>query len=315
MGESSADARADRRRERAVRGHVEATAVGRRIRDARESAGMTQSALAAGLVSTAYISRIENGKRHPSRAIVEQFARRLGVPLEHLLRSSDDGYWARVGLAHARIRLLTGDAGESRVAVGEVATTPAVCDETIARETVRLEALACLNDHNLHRAQALLEWLDRGESNAGDLRVLAALCRCYLEVGLVPRATEVGHRAVEYVLDFDLIELPEATEALFWHHRALLAAGGLEEATRVAEWALKAEEIIGESLARVLLKASAAEVDRDRAARAASLAERAESILDLVRQRALLDDLRTARDQATRETESRQSDNNVWQNE
>lgn len=307
---------AERPSERTAKRRLDCVAIGRRIREARESAGMTQAALASGLVSKAYISRIENGERRARRNLVQQFAERLGVPPEKLLRSPDDAYWARVGLAQARIQLLTGDTAESRFAAGGVATsTAAAADESVARETVRLEALACLNDHDFPRARALLEWLDRGDLAINELPVLAALCRCYLQMGYLGRAVEVGQRAVTHVADSNLIGLPEATEALYWYHRALISSEHVAEAHRVADWALTAQTLGGEPLAQVLLNAGAAEVNHDRAARAASLVERAESILDLLRQRALLDDLRAWQDAPAVTAVPWKSDNMVWQNE
>jgi transcriptional regulator with XRE-family HTH domain len=57
---------------------------GRRLRELRLAAGMTQAQLAEPRFSHAYVSVLEAGRREPSRAAVEFFAQRLGVSVEEL---------------------------------------------------------------------------------------------------------------------------------------------------------------------------------------------------------------------------------------
>ena len=60
-------------------------AVGRRLRGARERAGLSQAALAAaGGCSGAYISRVEVGDRTPSLQLLRRLGRRLGVSADYL---------------------------------------------------------------------------------------------------------------------------------------------------------------------------------------------------------------------------------------
>jgi transcriptional regulator with XRE-family HTH domain len=54
-------------------------AVGRRLHDAREAAGISQRELAFPGCSAAYISRIERGERIPSLQVIRELARRIGV--------------------------------------------------------------------------------------------------------------------------------------------------------------------------------------------------------------------------------------------
>ncbi|MFN2586660.1 MAG: helix-turn-helix domain-containing protein [Actinomycetota bacterium] len=58
--------------------------VGRRLRELRLAAGLTQAELAGRRFSHAYVSVLEAGRREPSKATVEYFARRLGVAVEEL---------------------------------------------------------------------------------------------------------------------------------------------------------------------------------------------------------------------------------------
>src|SRR5438067_1946538 len=65
--------------------HVDAAdAVGKRLREARERAGLSQRDLAFDGCTNAYISRIESGARIPSMQILQEFARRLGVSADFL---------------------------------------------------------------------------------------------------------------------------------------------------------------------------------------------------------------------------------------
>lgn len=54
-------------------------AVGRRVHEARESAGLSQRELAFPGCSAAYISRIERGERIPSLQVLREISRRTGV--------------------------------------------------------------------------------------------------------------------------------------------------------------------------------------------------------------------------------------------
>ena len=67
--------------------------VGRRLRELRLAAGMTQAELAGRRFSHAYVSVLEAGRREPSRAAVDYFAQRLGVTVEELW-SEKGASWA-----------------------------------------------------------------------------------------------------------------------------------------------------------------------------------------------------------------------------
>ena len=67
--------------------------VGRRLRELRLAAGMTQAELAGRRFSHAYVSVLEAGRREPSRAAVDYFAQRLGVAVEELW-SEKGASWA-----------------------------------------------------------------------------------------------------------------------------------------------------------------------------------------------------------------------------
>ncbi len=70
-------------------------AIGARIREARQAAGLTQQQLAAGRYTKAYVSSLENGHSRPSMAALTFFAERLGLPARRFLEDEVDG-WSRL---------------------------------------------------------------------------------------------------------------------------------------------------------------------------------------------------------------------------
>ena len=84
--------------------------IGRRLRQLRLAAGLTQAELAGTRFSHAYVSVLEAGRREPSRAAMDYFAQRLGVAVEELW-SEQGATWA---LQMAEDLRAAGDEVESR---------------------------------------------------------------------------------------------------------------------------------------------------------------------------------------------------------
>lgn len=156
-------------------------AVGRRLREARESAGLTQRELSFDGCTSAYVSRIEAGARVPSLQILHEFARRLGLAPEYLAT----GRGAELGsdLLEAEVALRLGDeqrADELYEAAHDRAGSPAA----LARARLGLGRLA-LRRGDVAQGIALLEQaLDSGELGPGDASAAAsALGRGYVASG------------------------------------------------------------------------------------------------------------------------------------
>src|ERR671939_1924403 len=83
-------------------------AVGLRLKEARERAGLSQRQLAFPGCSPAYISRIEAGERIPSLQLLRELGRRLGVTEDYLATGGEarDG---QQGLVFAEGALRLGD--------------------------------------------------------------------------------------------------------------------------------------------------------------------------------------------------------------
>ncbi|OGO55195.1 MAG: hypothetical protein A2V85_07915 [Chloroflexi bacterium RBG_16_72_14] len=105
--------------------------IGRRIRAARTSAGLTQSQLAGDRYTKAYVSALENALVKPSMAAINYLADRLGVPVEQLIANAAPR-WTRL---EADLRLAAGRWQDALDAYGDLLE-----DDPAA--TVRPELLA-----------------------------------------------------------------------------------------------------------------------------------------------------------------------------
>src|SRR5579863_7562235 len=95
------------------------SAVGRRIREARAAAGLTQRRLAYPGCTPAYISLIEAGSRVPSYQVLLELGRRLGVAADYLAT----GATASAGddpLFDAELAARLGNRDDARTAYEEI---------------------------------------------------------------------------------------------------------------------------------------------------------------------------------------------------
>ncbi|GAA2626569.1 hypothetical protein GCM10010425_24500 [Streptomyces spororaveus] len=105
---------------------LEQPAFGLRLRALRKERGLSQAALAAGGLSTGYLSRLESGTRPPTRRVLEHLTRQLGLPPSAFARKSSRSLALALALAvsSARIGTVADDlavllhAGEDRLDPG-----------------------------------------------------------------------------------------------------------------------------------------------------------------------------------------------------
>jgi tetratricopeptide (TPR) repeat protein len=172
-------------------------AVGRRLRKAREAAGVTQRDLSFEGCTAAYISRIEAGARVPSLQILHEFARRLDVRPEYLATGSQDPDDLSSALLEAEVALRLGNedlAAELYEAARAAADLPA----DLAQAQLGLGRLA-LRRGKIANGIALLEQaLDSGELGPGDASAAAnALGRSYVSQTRYDEAFAVFERFFE----------------------------------------------------------------------------------------------------------------------
>jgi len=116
--------------------------VGRRLREARIAAGLSQRDLAFGDCTAAYISRIEAGARVPSLQLLHELARRLGVSADYLAKggASDD------------IDAVLADA-ELATRLGELERAAELYSEVLARDPAPAQVRAAMMGHAEHALQ------------------------------------------------------------------------------------------------------------------------------------------------------------------
>jgi transcriptional regulator with XRE-family HTH domain len=171
-------------------------AVGRRLRAAREAAGLSQRQLSFPGCTAAYISRIENGERTPSLQLLREFARRVGVTESFLAvgRNAADTVAARV--VEARVALRVGDLEAARAAVeaaaaGARSDSERACARAIAGEVALAAGDAAGAVAALEQARSL-----DGSLETADPAVAEALGRAYARGFDVAAAAAVLTRAL-----------------------------------------------------------------------------------------------------------------------
>jgi transcriptional regulator with XRE-family HTH domain len=121
-------------------------AVGRRLKEARLAAGMSQRSLSLPGCSSAYISRLEAGDRVPSLQLLRKLAQKLGVDEEYLARGVARVEQTPPELVEAEVALRLGDdelARECYETVLEATSIPAAREQAARRlAQLRGETLA-----------------------------------------------------------------------------------------------------------------------------------------------------------------------------
>jgi tetratricopeptide (TPR) repeat protein len=155
-------------------------AVGQRLRQAREAAGLTQRELSFEGCTAAYVSRIEAGARVPSLQILHEFAKRLGVTPEYLATGRPAGEDVSSELLEAEVALRLGD--EDRAAqLYEAARADADSPGALARVQLGLGRLALRRDEIAQGIDLLEQAVQSGKLAPGDASAAAnALGRGYV---------------------------------------------------------------------------------------------------------------------------------------
>ena len=154
-------------------------AVGRRLREAREAAGLTQRELSFEGCTAAYVSRIEAGARVPSLQILREFGKRLGVSADFLATGSPGEPDLSSQFLEAEVALRLGD-DQRATELYEEARDGAESSAAVARAQLGLGRLAAGRGDITQAAGLLKEALDSGELDPGDASAAAnALGRIY----------------------------------------------------------------------------------------------------------------------------------------
>jgi tetratricopeptide (TPR) repeat protein len=233
---------------------MDAQELGRRIRNARVAAGLTQGELAGADVTSAYISRIEAGQRRPEFGLLGRLAARMGTELGELLRDAPPPVRLDllVALDHAELALAGGEPSKALKAADEIASEldgHGFSDLARRCNVVRATALEALGE--LNRAILLLEDLCREPDPSPEwLRCLIALSRCYRETGDLDRAIAVGEDVQRKLDELELAGLTEAIQLCVTVASAYMLRGDLDHAMRICLRAIEDAERVQSPIAK-----------------------------------------------------------------
>ncbi|HEV2592907.1 MAG TPA: tetratricopeptide repeat protein [Gaiellaceae bacterium] len=306
----------ERRRREKVKYYDDPVALGRRLRETREAASLSQRELSFPGCTAAYISRIEKGERVPSLQLIREFASRLGVTEEFISHGDHRPQNKAASFVEARVALwmdeadvaleLANAALDGAKSNADRARASALFGEidlhkgNLAEAIDALERARTLDPHleaddpqfaeSLGRAYArAIEYessiavfernRDRAQQDGdpvNELRFSSLLANAYSDSGNFPAAEAAIARA---------INLSEQVEQPYHRAKALWAQSRLrsfqkdpEGAARYAQRALEILEVADQTFHAGLahLLLAHIELDRGNAERAHELLERGE---------------------------------------
>jgi tetratricopeptide (TPR) repeat protein len=174
--------------------HVDdARSFGRRLREARQAAGVSQRGLSFPGCTAAYVSRIECGQRIPSLQLIHEFARRLGISPEYLATGVE-------------VAALPDDLIDAEVALrlGEIEHAEAIFRARLELEPRNPIALAGLGQAAFRRedvtaAISLLEQalVIRHDAAVADPTAVETLARAYAGTGALEASVALLERSIE----------------------------------------------------------------------------------------------------------------------
>lgn len=181
---------------RSLTSHIDSPrAVGQRLRDARDRAGLSQRQLAFPGCTAAYISRLEAGARVPSLQMVNELAARLDVSGQWLATGVEAVDVAPTDLIDAEVALRLGEIDDAEALYrahlehgdpNRAAALAGLGQIAFKRERID-EAIMCLEEALRARHQRALS----------DPGAVDTLGRCYAAAGSLEAAIALFQKAVE----------------------------------------------------------------------------------------------------------------------
>jgi tetratricopeptide (TPR) repeat protein len=214
-------------------------AVGRRLREARERAGLSQRQLSFPGCSPAYISRIEAGDRIPSLQLLREMGRRLGVSEDYLATGRERALVEADELVAADVAMRLDDRETAQRLFTEALEQAGAPDEQ-ARALAGLGQVA-FREGDPHQAIERLESARELPTGARpeDVAVADTLGRAYATVGELESAIGIFEGALGRAREReDFVDTVRFSVLLA---SALIDNGNFP----------RAEELLGETLAQV----------------------------------------------------------------
>ena len=214
-------------------------AVGRRLRQTRIEAGLSQRALAFPGCTPAYISRIEAGQRIPSLQLLRELANRIGVDVEYLARGDEASAAVSDPLAEAELDLRLGDVEAAEKHFSAVSGAE-VSDRQRARALAGLGQIAFGRGDSNRAIEAFEQALELSPRLEGDDPALAdSLGRAYAMTSQYDRAAALFERRYN--------EAQQRQDLIQTTRFAVLLANTLVDSGSFA----RAEELLGKALAQI----------------------------------------------------------------
>lgn len=221
-------------------------AVGRRLKQAREDAGLSQRKLAFPGCSSAYISRIESGERVPSLQLLRELAARLGVTVEFLAGGAGG---SQSVLLDAELALRLDEVEEAERLFGAVLEqTPLPSEREAARVGL---ARVALRRSDYRAAIELFEQALRAAPGLDTPSTGEALGRAYAMVGEGEAARVVFERHLARARSVD--DASNVVRFSVLLANALIDEGSYREAGEAIGDALQRAEGLSDPLARARL--------------------------------------------------------------
>lgn len=232
---------------------IDPVVLGARVRAARIARGWLQSELADGLLSVAYLSRIETGARRPTLNVLVAVAERLGLTAEEMLygASADDLAEINLGLSYAELALENGEPLDAEHQARQFLSRAEDASLADLAERGRfVVARAMEAQGQLDEAITAYEALLESATGLAAIRCGIALCRCYREVGDLTLATDLGDRLKPMVRADGLEQSDEAIQLAMTVALAYIERGDLSRASRICTEAVKVAEQAASPAAR-----------------------------------------------------------------
>jgi tetratricopeptide (TPR) repeat protein len=257
--------------------HIDnARELGKRLRQARERAGLSQRQLAFAGCTNAYISRVESGARIPSQRLLEKLALRLQISPQWLATGTGE-IEKGASLLDAEIALRFGDLDAAR----ELYRLRLVEEPNDAAGLAGLGEIA-FRENRISRAIRLLEQAFQGQVDGPLARPTAVetLVRAYVQDGALESAIALLERAVGEAQDAGA--LVESLRFLILLANALIDIGDRQGADRALAKSIRIAEELRDpiGLARVLWSQSRLHIVHKDPALGVRYARRAIDILE-----------------------------------
>jgi tetratricopeptide (TPR) repeat protein len=295
-------------------------AVGERLREARERAGLTQRDLAFPGCSPAYISRIESGDRIPSLQLLRELGRRLNVSEDYLATGANraapddprlieaelcvrlgeadqaqqlytdvlEAPWRKddQAQAHAGLGELAYLAGEPREAITRIERALAIWGEqpsdrpSLAETLGRSKVLLGRVDEAVAIFESCLSAAESRQDTIEQLRAAVLLANALVDSGDFERAANI---LAEKVASAEAARDPLLRARLYWSQSRLYGMqNDSQRAVRYARRALEIVELADDDLytARAHELLAHMELDRERPEEALGLLRKAWPLME-----------------------------------